>query len=254
MRSMASSSESCDKKASFSSSSRENAREAYLCLSRFFPKRAALLEETSDPKSFTKNASLEHFAFRARRVHQTTPLRTTKKKKTTTTTKRFSMSSFFSGGGHTGEREKEHKMLFRAILAVSVLVTFATVSLYHADALGEGIFAESSAKHHVNTMKASGTLKSLDGFKHEYLDPGHDHSPVGTFEAEYREKLETMGYTKEQIAHFERMSAETLVHLFQEATEVIDRELQKSRGTAEPMHLPGSERVVGEEEGRSREE
>ncbi len=32
----------------------ENAREAYLCLSRFFPKRAALLEETSDPKSFTK--------------------------------------------------------------------------------------------------------------------------------------------------------------------------------------------------------
>ena len=130
-------------------------------------------------------------------------------------------------------------MLFRAILAVSVLVTFATVSLYHADALGEGIFAESSAKHHVNTMKASGTLKSLDGFKHEYLDPGHDHSPVGTFEAEYREKLETMGYTKEQIAHFERMSAETLVHLFQEATEVIDRELQKSRGTAEPMHLPG---------------
>jgi len=152
--------------------------------------------------------------------------------------KRFSMlSSFFSGG--QGDREKEHKMLFRAILAVSVLVTFATVSLYDADALGEGIFAESSAKHHVNTMKASGTLKSLDGFKHEYLDPGHDHSPVGTFEAEYREKLETMGYTKEQIAHFERMSAETLVHLFQEATEVIDRELQKSRGTAEPMHLPG---------------
>ena len=90
------------------------------------------------------------------------------------------LSSFFSGG--QGDREKEHKMLFRAILAVSVLVTFATVSLYHADALGEGIFAESSAKHHVNTRKASGTLKSLDGFKHEYLDPGHDHSPVGTFD------------------------------------------------------------------------
>ena len=79
------------------------------------------------------------------------------------------MSSFFSGGGgQGGDREKEHKLLFRAILCVSVLVTFATVSLYHADVLGEGIFAESSAKHHVNTMKASGTLKSLDGFKHEY--------------------------------------------------------------------------------------
>ena len=56
-------------------------------------------------------------------------------------------------------------MLFRAILVVSVLVTFATVSLYHADVLGEGIFAESSAKHHVNTRKASGTLKSLDGIQ-----------------------------------------------------------------------------------------
>ena len=103
------------------------------------------------------------------------------------------MSSFFSGGGHTGEREKEHKMLFRAILAVSVLVTFATVSLYHADALGEGIFAESSAKHHVNTMKASGTLKYLDGLKHEYLDPRHDHPPVGNVEAQYKEKMETKG-------------------------------------------------------------
>jgi len=238
MRSMASSSESCDTKASFSSSQRECERSVSLFVS-FFSKKSCPFGGNVRSEKLHKNASLEHFAFRARRVHQTTPLRTTKKKKTTTTTKRFSMSSFFSGGGHTGEREKEHKMLFRAILAVSVLVTFATVSLYHADALGEGIFAESSAKHHVNTMKASGTLKSLDGFKHEYLDPGHDHSPVGTFEAEYREKLETMGYTKEQIAHFERMSAETLVHLFQEATEVIDRELQKSRGTAEPMHLPG---------------
>ena len=32
----------------------ENAREKCICVSRFFPKRAALLEEMSDPKSFTK--------------------------------------------------------------------------------------------------------------------------------------------------------------------------------------------------------
>ena len=221
----------------------ENAREKCICVSRFFPKRAALLEEMSDPKSFTKTHHSNN-TLRAFYSEKSSPNDTFANEEEDNNNnnndkkKRFSMlSSFFSGG--QGDREKEHKMLFRAILAVSVLVTFATVSLYDADALGEGIFAESSAKHHVNTMKASGTLKSLDGFKHEYLDPGHDHSPVGTFEAEYREKLETMGYTKEQIAHFERMSAETLVHLFQEATEVIDRELQKSRGTAEPMHLPG---------------
>ena len=207
-----------------------------VCFLSFFsplfpPKRCAFSLKISDPKLY-KNANT------LRELRESSPTETPpplQKKKTTTTKKRFGM--FGGGGGQGGE--KEHKMLFRAILCVSVLVTFATFSLYHADVLGEGIFAESSAKHHVNTMKASGTLKSLDGFKHEYLDPAHDHSPVGKFEAEYREKLETMGYTKEHIAHFERMSAETLVHLFQEATEVIDRELQKSRGTAEPMHLPG---------------
>jgi hypothetical protein len=133
----------------------------------------------------------------------------------------------------------ENKMMFRAIALVSFLAVFATVSLYKADSLGGGIFSESSAKHHVNTKKASGRLQSMEQFKHEYLDPTHDHSPVGRFERAYREKLEKMGYSEAQIAQFEKMSAETLVHLFQEATEVIDRELQKSRGTDEPMRLPG---------------
>ena len=130
-------------------------------------------------------------------------------------------------------------MLVRALAVVSAFVVIGTASLYKADALGGGIFAESSARHHVNTAKSTGKLPSMEGFKHEYLDPTHDHSPVGRFEREYREKLEKMGYTTTQIEHFEEMSAETLVHLFQEATETIDRELQKSRGTDQPMQLPG---------------
>ena len=144
-----------------------------------------------------------------------------------------------NNGSSSSSTSNENKMMFRAIALVSFLAMFATVSLYKADSLGGGIFSESSAKHHVNTKKASGRLQSMEQFKHEYLDPTHDHSPVGRFEKEYREKLEKMGYSEAQIAQFEKMSAETLVHLFQEATEVIDRELQKSRGTDEPMQLPG---------------
>ena len=105
----------------------------------------------------------------------------------------------------------ENKMMFRAIAFVSFLAMFATVSLYKADSLGGGIFSESSAKHHVNTKKASGRLRSMEQFKHEYLDPTHDHSPVGRFETKYREKLEKMGYSEAQVAQFEKRSEERRV-------------------------------------------
>ena len=86
----------------------------------------------------------------------------------------------------------------------------------------------------------------MEGFKHEYLDPRHDHSPVGRFERG-TEKLEKMGYTTTQIEHFEEMSAEAARALVSEATETIDASW-KSRGTDQPMQLPGLSEWLEENE------
>jgi hypothetical protein len=137
----------------------------------------------------------------------------------------------------------ERVMMYKALLLLCVFVIFGTAMLYRADIKhANGIFLESSRRHNVNMDEGGAeSLRSMDAFFKEYLSSadGREHVGVGKFEDSYREKLLRLGYDLKQIESFEDMSAASLVHLFEEATDTIENAMKKSKRDGSGLVVPG---------------
>ena len=74
-------------------------------------------------------------------------------------------------------------------------------------------------------------IKSADALKEEF-DPNGAHEPIKELPDDMKKRLVELGYTEKQVLNFETMSAEQLVHMFDEATTVVQKAL-KVRGASE---------------------